>query len=126
MADDMDGGFGFTDLGTDAPRVITMKITGKLDANVATELEERLEAASATGRHSRISIELVTFEGAELAVVREKLGHICTLLDDIEHDGYWAWMSKVIGYIDEGTPLYVSTFGCDQDEEERDWRTSGE
>ena len=126
MADKMDGGFDFTDLGTDEPSVITMRITGKLEANVAAELEERLEAASVTGRHSRISIELVTFEGADLAVVREKLGHICTLFNDIEHDGYWAWMSKVVGYIDAGTPLNLPTFGGDHDEEERAWRISGE
>ena len=46
----MDSGFDFIDLGTGDPRVIAMRITGKLHAEVITGSVERLEAVSATGQ----------------------------------------------------------------------------
>ena len=67
--DNMDSGF-------DDPRVIAMRITGKLHAEVIAELVKRLEAVSATGQKSLSYIDLGPSEGSELAVVREKLVHI--------------------------------------------------
>ena len=66
MGDNMDRGFELIDLGTDDPRVIAMRITGKLHAEAITELVERLEAVSSTGQKSLLYIDLVTFEGYEL------------------------------------------------------------
>ncbi len=120
----MDGGFEFIDLGTDDPRVIAMRITGKLHAEVITELVERLEAVSATGQKSLVYIDLMTFEGSELAVVREKLAHIRTLWNGIERLAYvldWAWMSKMVGLVDAVTPMHLRAFGHEQDEEARAW-----
>ena len=50
MGDNMDSGFEFIDLDADDPRVIAMRITGKLQAEVITGSVERLEAVSATGQ----------------------------------------------------------------------------
>ncbi len=129
MGDNMDSGFEFIDLGADDPRVIAMRITGKLQAEVITELVERLEVVSATGQKSLLYIDLVTFEGSELGVVKEKLAHIRTLWTGIERLAYildWAWMSKMIGLVDAVTPMHLRAFGHDQDEEARAWLLSGE
>ncbi len=125
----MHSGFEFIDLGTDDPRVIAMRITGKLHAEVITELVERLEAVSATGQKSLVYIDLITFEGSELAVVREKLAHIRIFWNGIERLAYvldLAWMSKMIGLVDAVTPMHLRAFGHDQDEEARAWLLSGE
>ncbi len=125
----LDSGFEFIDLGTDDPRVIAMRINGKLHAEVITELVERLEAVFATGQKSLLYIDLVTFEGYELAVVREKLAHIRILWNGIERLAYvldWAWMSKMIGLVDAVTPMHLRAFGHDEDEEARAWLLSGE
>ncbi len=127
--DNMDSGFEFIDLGTDDPRVIAMKLTGKLHAEGMTELVERLEVVSATGQKSLLYIDLVTFEGSELAVVKEKLAHIRTLWNGIERLAYvldWAWMSKMIGLVDAVTPMHLRAFGHNQNEEARAWLLSGE
>jgi len=125
----MDSGFEFIDLGTDDPRVIAMSITGKLHAEFITELVERLEAVSATGQKSLVYIDLVMFEGYELAFVREKLAHIRILWSGIERLAYvldWAWMSKWIGLVDAVTPMHLRAFSHDQDEEARAWLLSGD
>ncbi len=128
LVDTLDSGFEFIDLGTDDPRVIAMRITGKLHAEVITELVAHLEAVSATGQKSLVYIDLVTFEGSELAVVREKLAHMRILWNGIERLAYvldWAWMSKMIGLVDAVTPMHLRAFGHDQDEEARAWLLSG-
>ncbi len=120
----IDSGFEFIDLGTDDPRVIAMKLTGKLHAEGMSELVERIEAVAATGQKSLLYIDLVTFEGSELAVVREKLAHIRTLWNGIERLVYvldWAWMSKMVELVDAVTPMHLRAFGHDQDEEARAW-----
>ncbi len=125
----MDSGFEFVDLGTDDPRVIAMRITGKLHAEVITQLVEHLVAVSATGQKSLLYIDLVGFEGSELAVVREKLANLRTLWTGIERLAYVLdveWMSKVIGLVDAVTPMHLRAFGHDQDEEARAWLLSGE
>ena len=74
-------------------------------------------------------IDLVTFKGYELAVVKEKLTHIRTLWSGIERLAYvldWAWMSKMIGLIDAVTPMHLRAFDHNQDEEARTWLLSGE
>ena len=123
-----DGGHEFIDLGSDDPRVIAMRITGKLQAEAITELVERLEAVSSTGQKSLLYIDLVTFEGYELAVVREKLAHIRILWNGIERCAYvldLAWLSKMIGLVDAVTPMHLRAFGHDEDEEARAWLLSG-
>ncbi len=125
----MDSGFEFIDLGTDNPSVIAMRITGRLHAEVITELVERLEAVSATGQKSLLYIDLVTFEGSDLGVVREKLANMRILWNGIERLAYvldLAWMSKMIGLVDAVTPMHLRAFGHDQDEEARAWLLSGE
>ncbi len=129
MAENMDGGFKFLDLGTDDPRMIAMRITGKLHAEGMTELVERIETVAATGQKSLLYIDLATFEGSELAVVREKLANMRTLWTGIERLAYVLdveWMSKVIGLIDAVTPMHLRAFSHDQDEEARAWLLSGE
>ncbi len=129
MGDNMDRGFELIDLGTDDPRVIAMRITCKLQAEVITELVGHLQAVSATGQKSLLYIDLGSFGGSELAVVREKLAHIRTLWNGIERLAYvldWAWMSKMIGLVDAVTPMHLRAFGHDQDEEARAWLLSGE
>lgn len=129
MEDTIDSGFEFIDLGTDDPRVIAMRITGKLHAEGMTELVERIEAVAATGQKSLVYIDLVTFKGYEIAVVKEKLAGMRTLWTGIERLAYvldWEWMSKVIGLVDAVTPMHLRAFGHDQDEEARAWLLSGE
>ena len=128
-ATSLDGGFEFIDLGADDPRVIAMRITGKLHAESITELVERMEAVSATGEKTLLYIDLATFEGSELAVVKEKLANMRTLWTGIERLAYvldMEWMSKVIGLIDAVTPMHLRAFSHDQDEEARAWLLSGE
>ena len=123
-----DGGFEFIDIGTDDPRVIAMRITGKLHAESITELVDRMEAVSATGQKSLLYIDLQTFEGSELGVVREKLANMRTLWTGIERLAYVLdveWMSKMIGLVDAVTPMHLRAFGHDQDEEARAWLLSG-
>ncbi len=125
----MDSGFEFIDLGTDDPRVIAMRINGKLHAEVITELVQRLEVVSAAGQKSLLYIDLESFEGSALSVVREKLHHIRTLWNGIERLAYvvdWAWMSKMIGIVDAVTPMHLRAFGHNQDGEARAWLLFGE
>jgi hypothetical protein len=129
MAQTKDTGLEFIDLGTDDPRVIAMRITGKLHAEGMTELVERIEAVAATGQKSLVYIDLVTFKGYELAVVKEKLAGMRTLWTGIERLAYvldWDWMSKVIGLVDAVTPMHLRAFGHEQEEEARAWLLSGE
>lgn len=124
-----DGGFEFIDIGTDDPRVIAMRITGKLHTESITELVDRMEAVSATGEKSLLYIDLQTFEGSELGVVREKLANMRTLWTGIERLAYvldMGWMSKMIGVVDAVTPMHLRAFGHDRDEEARAWLLSGE
>jgi len=124
-----DRGFEFIDLDTDDPRVIAMKLTGKLHAEGMTELVERIEAVAATGQKSLLYIDLQTFEGSELGVVREKLANMRTLWTGIERLAYVLdveWMSKMIGLVDAVTPMHLRAFGHDQDKEARAWLLSGE
>ena len=123
-----DGGFEFIDIGTDDPRVIAMRITGKLHTESITELVDRMETVSATGQKSLLYIDLQTFEGSELGVVREKLANMRTLWTGIERLAYVLdveWMSKMIGLVDAVTPMHLRAFGHDQDEQARAWLISG-
>jgi hypothetical protein len=124
-----DGGFEFIDLGTDDPRVIAMRITGKLHAEGMAELVKRIETVAATGQKSLVYVDLATFAGSELGVVKEKLAGMRTLWTGIERLAYvldMEWMSKMIGLVDAVTPMHLRAFGHDQDEEARAWLLSGE
>ena len=124
-----DGGFEFIDLGTDDPRVVAMRITGKLHAEGMAELVKRIETVAATGQKSLVYVDLATFAGSELGVVKEKLTGMRTLWTGIERLAYvldMEWMSKMIGLIDAVTPMHLRAFGHDQDEEARAWLLSGE
>ncbi len=124
-----DGGFEFIDLGTDDPRVIAMRITGKLHAEGMAELVKRIETVAAKGQKSLVYVDLATFAGAELGVVKEKLTGMRTLWTGIERLAYvldMEWMSKMIGLVDAVTPMHLRAFGHDQDEEARAWLLSGE
>jgi hypothetical protein len=124
-----DGGFEFIDLGTDDPRVVAMRITGKLHAEGMAELVKRIETVAATGQKSLVYVDLATFAGSELGVVKEKLAGMRTLWTGIERLAYvldMEWMSKMIGLVDAVTPMHLRAFGHDQDEEARAWLLSGE
>jgi hypothetical protein len=124
-----DGGYEFIDLGSDDPRVIAMRITGKLQAEGMTELVERIEAVAATGQKSLVYIDLATFAGAELGVVKEKLAGMRTLWTGIERLAYVLdveWMSKMIGLVDAVTPMHLRAFSHDKDDEARAWLLLGE
>jgi len=124
-----DGGFEFIDLDTDDPRVVAMRITGKLHAEGMAELVKRIETVAATGQQSLVYVDLATFAGSELGVVKEKLTGMRTLWTGIERLAYVLdieWMSKMIGLVDAVTPMHLRAFGHDQDEEARAWLLSGE
>ncbi len=123
-----DGGFEFIDLGTEDPRVVAMRITGKLHAEGMAELVKRIETVAATGQKSLVYVDLATSAGSELGVVKEKLTGMRTLWTGIERLAYVLdveWLSKMIGIVDAVTPMHLRAFGHDQDEEARAWLISG-
>jgi len=74
----MNDGTEFVDLGTDDPSVIGLRVTGKATADTITQLVERLESVQASGHKARLYLDLASYEGYELPVVKEKLAHMGT------------------------------------------------
>jgi len=114
----------FVDLGTDDPRVIGLKITGKATADTITRLVDRLESVKESGHKARLYLDLSNYEGSELPVVKEKLAHISAFWNSIERCAYVvdkAWMSTMIGLVDSVTPMHLRAFSTDQDAEARVW-----
>jgi len=120
----MNDGTEFVDLGTDDPRVIGMKVTGKVTADAITRLVARLETVQASGRKARLYLDLAGYEGYEFSVVKEKLAHMGTFWTSIDRCAYVvdkAWMSTAIGLVDAVTPMHLRAFGTDQDADARAW-----
>ena len=120
----MNDGTEFVDLGTDDPRVIGMKVTGKVTADAITRLVARLETVQASGRKARLYLDLAGYEGYELPMVKEKFANLGTFWTSIERCAYVvdkAWMSTAIGLVDAVTPMHLRAFGTDQDADARAW-----
>ena len=120
----MNDGTEFVDLDTDDPRVIGIKITGKVTADAITRLVARLETVQASGQKARLYVDLAGYEGYELPMVKEKFAHIGTFWTSIERCAYVVdkvWMSTAIGLVDAVTPMHLRAFGTDQDAEARAW-----
>ena len=120
----MNEGTELVDLGTDDPRVIGLKVTGKATADTITRLVDRLESVKESGHKARLYLDLSNYEGSELPVVKEKLAHISAFWNSIERCAYVvdkAWMSTMIGLVDAVTPMHLRAFSTDQDAEARAW-----
>lgn len=120
----MSEGTEFVDLGTDDPRVIGLKVTGKATADTITQLVARLESVKDSGHKALLYLDLANYEGSELPVVKEKLAHMSAFWNSIERCAYVidkAWMSTMIGLVDAVTPMHLRAFSTDQDAEARAW-----
>ena len=120
----MSEGTEFVDLGTDDPRVIGLKVTGKATADTITQLVARLESVKDSGDKALLYLDLANYEGSELPVVKEKLAHMSAFWNSIERCAYVidkAWMSTMIGLVDAVTPMHLRAFSTDQDAEARAW-----
>ena len=117
------------DLGTDDPRVIAVRITGKITGESMARFIEQVEAIRDAGQKSLVYIDLAAFEGTELSVAREKFAHMGTLWNGIERLAYVLdiqWMTRMMGLVDAITPMHVRAFGHDQAEAARRWVLTGE
>ena len=120
----MSKGTVFVDLGTDDPRVIGLKVTGKATAETITPLVEKLESLKDSGTKARLYLDLSQYEGSELSVAREKLAHMSAFWNSIERCAYvidQEWMSTLIGLVDAVTPMHLRAFSTDRDAEARAW-----
>ena len=120
----MSEGTEFVDLGTDDPRIIGLKVTGKATADTITRLVARLESVKESRHKARLYLDLSNYEGSELPVVKEKLAHISAFWNSIERCAYVidkAWMSTMIGLVDAVTPMHLRAFSTDKDAEARAW-----
>jgi hypothetical protein len=91
------------------------------------EFIARLEQVTADGGRARVFVDMVSYDGSELGVVREKLSHMGTLWGGLERVAYVVdrgWMSGWIGLVDAVTPMHLRAFGPDEAEEAKAWLLS--
>lgn len=125
----MSTGIETIDLGTDDPNVVAIKITGEFTGEAMQEFIARIEEIRAAGNKALVYIDLLGYEGQELAVAKNKLANISTLWTGIERMAYVveaAWMMKAMKLIDAVTPMHFRAFGADEDAAARAWVVSGE
>ena len=93
------------------------------------ELVQKLEGIHERGQKARLYLNLMDYDGYDLAVVKEKLLHMRALWSGIERCAYvvdQAWMTTMIGLVDAVTPMHLRAFSADEDEAARAWVVSDE
>ena len=120
----MSTGIEYIDLGPANPRVIGMKVTGRLTAEGMAEFISRLEEVTAEGGKARVFVDMAGYDGFEPGVAKEKLSHMGTLWNGIERVAYIVdegWLSGWIGLVDAVTPMHLRAFTPDQSEVAKGW-----
>jgi hypothetical protein len=119
----------YLDLGNTDTAVIALAVHGKISGEDMADLVRRLEEIHARGQKARLYLNLVDYDGYDLAVVKEKLLHMRTLWSGIERCAYvvdQAWMTTIIGLVDAVTPMHLRAFSANEDEAARAWVVSNE
>ena len=126
-----DGNLGMEpmDLGTDDPRVIALRVTGKVTGESMARFIEQLQQIRDSGQKALVYLDLATFEGSEFAVAREKLSNMSTLWSGIERMAYVLdiqWITRMMGLVDAVTPMHIRAFSHDEAEAARNWVLTGD
>ena len=116
----------FQPLDFDEPdgRLIAYEIAGKITAEQARPLFDRIERAAAEGRQLRVYYEIQGFPTGERSVLLEKLKHLGTILKTIERIaivGDQRWLTAYTIIFDPMTRADIRNFKSDDRAAALDW-----
>lgn len=105
-------------------RLIAYEVGGKITAEQARPLFDRIERAAAEGRKLRVYYELHGFPTSEPGVLLEKLKHLGTILKTIERIaivGDQRWLTAYTVIFDPITKADIRNFKSDDQAAARTW-----
>ena len=116
----------FQPLDFDEPegRLIAYEVAGKITAEQARPLFDRIERAAGEGRKLRLYYELHGFPTSEPSVILEKLKHLGTILKTIERVaivGDQRWLSAYTAIFDPITKADIRNFKSEDRAAARAW-----
>ena len=114
----------FLDLAPENRRLIAVRIAGKLTAEELEPFYSKLENIADSGENALLYVDLQSYDGFELATVKQKLSHMKTLWKNVERVAYvldMRWMHHYISLIDAITPMSLRAFSHDQQDSAKAW-----
>lgn len=125
----IENGFVEISLGSDLPNLVALKLNGQIGADEMAAFVRSIQKINDEGSKAIVYIDLVSYDGFESGVIREKLAGMNTLWNGISKIAYVLdseWMSKAIHLIDVITPIDVRSFSHKDEEEAKTWVLSKE